>query len=73
MVPVEVGMTVTLPYDPDWKALAWAKEYCSSYITNKASNTTRLKPVSGGWVNDSSIVYYFSDEQDAVMFALRWL
>lgn len=66
-------MTVTLPYDPDWKALAWAKEYCSSYITNKASNTTRLKPVSGGWVNDSSIVYYFSDEQDAVMFALRWL
>ena len=65
-------MTVTLPYDPDWKALAWAKEYCSSYITNKASNTTRLKPVSGGWVNDSSIVYYFSDEQDAVMFALKW-
>ena len=65
-------MTVTLPYDPDWKALAWAKEYCSSYITNKASNTTRLKPVSGGWANDSSIVYYFSDEQDAVMFALKW-
>ena len=66
-------MTVTLPYDPDWKALEWAKEYCSSYITNKASNTTRLKRVSSsGWVNDSSIVYYFSDEQDAVMFALRW-
>jgi len=65
-------MTVTLPYDPNWKALAWAKEYCSSYITNKASNTTRLKPVSGGWVNDSSIVYYFSDEKDAMWFTLRW-
>jgi hypothetical protein len=68
-----VGMTVTLPYDPDWKALAWAKEYCSSYITNKASNTTRLKRVSSsGWVNDSSIVYYFGDEKDALMFSLRW-
>jgi hypothetical protein len=66
-------MTVTLPYDPDWKALAWAKEYCSSYITNKASNTTRLKRVSSsGWVNDSSIVYYFGDEKDALMFSLRW-
>jgi hypothetical protein len=66
-------MTVTLPYDPDWKALAWAKEYCSSYITNKASNTTRLKRVSSsGWVNDSSIVYYFGDEKDALLFALRW-
>ena len=66
-------MTVTLPYDPDWKALAWAKEYCSSYITNKASNTTRLKQVSSsGWVNDSSIVYYFGDEKDALMFSLRW-
>jgi hypothetical protein len=68
-----MGMTVTLPYDPDWKALAWAKEYCSSYITNKASNTTRLKQVSSsGWVNDSSIVYYFGDEKDALMFSLRW-
>jgi hypothetical protein len=65
-------MTVTLPYDPTWAPLVWAKEHCPSYITNKASNTTRLKPVSGGWVNDSSIVYSFSDEQDAVMFALRW-
>ena len=65
-------MTVTLPYDPEWKALAWAKEYCSSYITNKVSNTTRLKPVSGGWVNDSSIVYYFNDERDVTLFILRW-
>ena len=66
-------MTVTLPYDPDWKALAWAKEYCSSYITNKASNTTRLKRVSSsGWVNDPSIVYYFGDERDATIFTLKW-
>ena len=66
-------MTVTLPYDPVWAPLSWAKEHCPSYITNKASNTTRLKPVSGGWVNDSSIVYYFGNEQDAIMFKLTWL
>ena len=66
-------MTVTLPYDPEWKALAWAKENCASYITNKVSNTTRLKRVSSsGWVNDSSIVYYFSDERDVTLFMLRW-
>lgn len=66
-------MTVTLPYDPEWKALAWAKENCPSYITNRVSNTTRLKRVaSSGWVNDSSIVYYFSDERDVTFFMLRW-
>lgn len=68
-----MSVTVTLPYDPVWTPLAWAKENCPSYITNKASNTTRLKPVAGGWVNDSSIVYYFGDEQDAIMFKLTWL
>jgi hypothetical protein len=68
-----MSITVTLPYDPVWAPLVWAKEHCPSYITNKASNTTRLKPVAGGWVNDSSIVYYFGDEKDAIMFKLTWL
>lgn len=67
-----MSITVTLPYDPAWAPLSWAKEHCPSYITNKASNTTRLKPVAGGWVNDSSIVYYFGNEQDAIMFKLTW-
>ena len=73
MVYIKMEMTVTLPYDPVWTALDWAKEHCPSYITNKASNTTRLKPVTGGWINDSSIVYYFSDERDVIFFSLRWL
>ena len=68
-----MGVKVTLPYDPTWAPLAWAKEHCPSYITNKASNTTRLKRVSSsGWVNDSSIVYYFGDERDATIFTLKW-
>jgi len=53
-------VTVTLPYDPHWKELEWAKENCSSYITNSVGP-------------DYSIVYYFSDEKDAVLFMLRWL
>lgn len=65
-------MTVTLPYDPVWTALTWAKENCPSYITNEVQNTTRLKKVPGGWVPDSCIVYFFSDEKDALMFALKW-
>jgi hypothetical protein len=65
-------MTVTLPYDPEWKALAWAKDHCPSYITNEVRNNTRLKKVPGGWVPNHRIVYHFSDERDATFFALRW-
>ena len=65
-VCIEVGiMTVTLPYDPHWKALEWAKENCLSYCTNSASGPATLQFYD--------IVYYFSDEKDAVLFALRWL
>lgn len=65
-------MKVTLPYDPEWRALDWVKEHCPSYITNEITNTTKLKQVPGGWVNDSSIVYHFGDEKEALMFLLRW-
>jgi len=27
-------MTVTIPFDPFWEPLHWAKKYCPSYITN---------------------------------------
>ena len=67
-----MGITVTLPCDPVWTALDWAKTHCPSYITNESVNTTRLKKVPGGWVADSNIVYFFSDEKDALLFALRW-
>jgi hypothetical protein len=54
-------MTVTLPYDPVWRPLEWAKKHCPSYITNEA-----------GPINEASIVYYFGDERDAMWFILRW-
>lgn len=67
-----MSVTVTLPYDPVWTPLAWAKENCPSYITNKSINTTRLKQVESGWVPDSNIVYYFGNKEDAVLFKLTW-
>lgn len=50
---------VTIPYDPAWPALKWAKDCCPSYITNTADEQGR-------------IVYYFTNEQEAMMFRLRW-
>jgi hypothetical protein len=67
-----MSITVTLPYDPVWSALTWAKKNCPSYITNKCSNTTRLKKVPGGWVSDSNIDYFFGNKEDAILFKLTW-
>ena len=58
-------MTVTLPYDPLWAPLDWAKKYCPSYITNdihKYSNS----------YDSSRIDYFFGNEKDAMWFVLRW-
>jgi hypothetical protein len=55
-------MTVTIPLYPFRKALDWAKENCPSYITNDLHQD--------GY-NDK-IDYHFSDEKDALIFALRW-
>jgi hypothetical protein len=60
-------MIVTLPYDPDWKALAWIYENCPSYITSSmnSESDSNLRH----WLVD----YHFSEQADAVLFALRWL
>jgi hypothetical protein len=60
-------MKVTIPYDPAWKALVWAKDNCPSYITNTSE-------VTGPVGNSKNLVhYYFSDERDVVTFSLKWL
>ncbi len=67
-------MKVTLPWDPEWKPLEWAKENCPSYITNDENRERNgLIMVDGGWAKEYYIDYFFSDEKDATMFALRWL
>ena len=62
-------MKVTLPYDPVWKALEWAKKNCPSYITNRAADTDDLDGLSNAVM---VIDYYFSDEKDATLFTLKF-
>jgi len=57
---------VTLPYDPAWKAVDWAKKNCPSYITNDVHRQ------SNGNLDLSRIDYYFSEESDTVIFMLKW-
>ena len=61
-------MRIVLPYDPDWQALKWAKDHCSSYITNKAEVAESSKI---GYIQ-YNVVYYFSNDQEALMFKLKW-
>jgi len=61
-----MSVKVTLTYDPFWPPLDWAKEHCASYITNDCHID------ESGRARIDLVDYYFGDEQDAVLFALRW-
>ena len=58
-------MTITIPYRPFWEPLTWAKENCHSYITNDLHR-------NGCIYDHTKIDYFFVDEKDALMFALKW-
>jgi hypothetical protein len=62
-------MTVTIPYDPQWKAHIWAKKHCPSYTTNTVLATNDSDRYA---LYHHSIVYYFSDACDVTMFTLKW-
>ena len=59
-------MTVTLPYDPCWEPLEWAKKYCPSYITND------MHCDGYNTYDNTKIDYFFANEKDAMWFVLRW-
>lgn len=59
-------ITITVPYRPFWEPLTWAKENCSSYITND------LHQDGYNTYDHTKIDYFFADEKDALMFALKW-
>ena len=58
-------MKVTLPYDPLWASLEWAKKHCSSYISNNIHKY-------GNSYDNKRIDYFFRDEKDAIWFTLKW-
>lgn len=57
---------VTLPYDPTWQALEWAKKHCPSYITNAVT------PSPFDIFRYPTIDYFFANEKDKLTFLLRW-
>lgn len=78
---MDMKKVVTIPYDPVWEPLEWAKKHCPSYITNDVANDATpfylreevesdRKP--GRRVFTYYINYYFGNEQDAIIFKLRW-
>ena len=60
-------MKITLPYDPIWRPLEWAEENCPSYITNTLHENDQRD------CEYLRIDYFFSDEKDATLFALKWI
>lgn len=57
---------VTLPYRPFREPLDWAKENCPSYISND------LHCDGYNTYDYNKIDYFFSDEEDAIIFKLAW-
>lgn len=63
-----MSIIVTLPYNPVWTELAWAKKHCPSYITNQS----RRNDTSDNIIPTYKIDYFFANKKDALMFRLRW-
>lgn len=67
-----MSIVVTLPYNPVWAPLEWAKKHCPSYITNAVhprDNGDKFDILVAG---NYKIDYFFANEKDALMFRLRW-
>jgi hypothetical protein len=57
--------TVTLPHEHSWEARDWAADNCASYLSCTIFGTFKI--------DGAYVAYYFEDEQDAVVFKLKWL
>ena len=63
---------ITLPYNSEifWDALDWANDHCPSYETYEIVH--RVFKTNLNIKYTDSVEYFFQDERDAVLFALRW-
>lgn len=67
-----MSCVVTLPYDPVWQALDWAKKHCPSYITNFTRHESYYSEIGYDTYDHFKIDYYFGDSREAALFILRW-
>lgn len=61
-------MQVDIPYSRAHEAIKWAKENCPNYITFNLKLNDELFENTAMY-----ITLYFGHENDAALFALRWL
>ena len=55
------------PPEPMWRMKRWAREHCKSYVWAELVDTTDVS-----YDYDSVCAFYFSDEQDKLMFTLKY-
>jgi hypothetical protein len=53
--------------EPLWRIKKWALEHCQSFIWAELVDTS-----DGDYNYDSVAAFYFSEEADKIMFALKW-
>jgi hypothetical protein len=65
---------VTLPWDPKivLQAAQWASEHCPSYETYEFVHQVFKTNTSTIYRCTDNVEYFFKEERDAVLFALRW-
>jgi len=65
---------ITLPWNPEiiWQAAKWASKHCPSYETYEIIHQVFKTNTSTVYRCTDSVEYFFGEEQDAVLFSLRW-
>ena len=53
--------------EPIWRIKKWALEHCQSFIWAELVDTS-----DGDYNYNSVSAFYFSEEADKIMFALKW-
>ena len=66
---------VTIDYEKGQEALAWAKEHCSTYITNRTHEISTDSKYAKKY-NLGELDFYFGKshkgQQEMLLFLLRW-
>jgi hypothetical protein len=55
------------PEEPMWRMKKWAREHCQSFVWAELVDTSDVS-----YQYDSVSAFYFSQEADKLMFALKW-
>ena len=61
---MEFKVVLKSQHDKALPALFWAKDNCKSYVRNDGYDDDE---------GESVYIFYFSNESDATLFALKWL